>query len=342
MKKTITTIILATAILGVTQGQRIGSFSLAEVTALGPSASFTPTNNTTTAGDLQIVYSPTADLSNVTAVITCGSSIVDQSTVPTNFENPVKGIKLTDATDPNNPKWALYDVTCKKVQPTTLPFTLEMTANMAESWTTSTKGWAAACIQKKQTETRFGNPKSNLITHFSDIPKLLQYTINASTEAFDDGAVFDIEESANGSDWTVVVSYTKDNMPGSKALPADKVKENELKVSSRYVRFCYTLRPGKSNVTISTLTITKDTQSAIETLSSDAVQLYPIPAASILNITAPQAIKSVALYNTTGQLVLRSMAVESQLSIEGIANGYYNALITLEDGSQVSKAIIKN
>lgn len=355
MKTKIFTLLCLSAFAVFTaQAQRITSFTLDNATSLGHSCAFNPTNNDETSpGDLQIVYPQGADLTNSNAVME-GTFTLVTDPMPTDWST-VQNIQVMTTSDDGVDSHAWYDITCKVINPTTLPLYLDASSNLGDNWTTETEGWAAACIAKNQTNIRFGNAYANFILAFTDTPDSLFYSINIAAETASAGTVFDVEESADGITWTQIAQYTEENFPGSQATSAEKAQAHELLSTTRYVRWYYSTRVSGNVSLTSDLIVTKGEDvdggdgepddepedGIFNTSKAVEIALSPVPAVDVLNISAPEAVATVTICNIAGQTVASYANVGTQVSVSNLAAGSYLAIVTLEDGTKAVKSFIK-
>lgn len=332
------------AITTATFAQRISNFTLEGLNNLGHSAAFNPTNNDENKpGDLQIVFPQNADLSNANAVIESGTATVE-TPMPTDWTQ-VQIIKLsqTDTTTTVTTN-AWYQITCKKIIPTILPFALATTveSNFAEQWTGTTEGWAGACLSKSQKNCRFGNANANLIVAFTDEPDSLFFNINIAAEAAVAGTVFDVEESADGITWTKLFQFTEANFPGSQATKAEKAQACQLLSTTRYLRWWYSNRvSGNVSLTDELIVTKKDNTALHNATANQSVKLYPIPAVDVLNIASENEIAEIRICSLTGQTLQTIVNPPSQINISDCSTGTYQAFIKLNDGRVAVKTFLK-
>ena len=72
-----------------------------------------------------------------------------------------------------------------------------------------------------------------------------------------------------------------------------------------------------------------------ENILANAVQVYPNPAADVLNVTKVSSNAVYAIYNLAGQLVAKGKVVNNQVQVSKLAKGVY--MITVENDGQTSK-----
>jgi hypothetical protein len=72
-----------------------------------------------------------------------------------------------------------------------------------------------------------------------------------------------------------------------------------------------------------------------ENFVANAVQVYPNPAADVLNVTKVSSNAVYAIYNLAGQLVAKGKVVNNQVQVSKLAKGTY--MITVENDGQTSK-----
>lgn len=320
-------------------GQRISSFSIEGITSCGPSSAFNPSNNSeTTIGDLQIVFPAGTDLSNVTPVFDCGTNAsVVTTPIPTDFTSPVKKLKVEMS---DHSSWALYDITCKVIKPVALPFSVFMTSptTSSDSWTTSTEGWAAARIDKGQTIARFGGAKANLIVAFSDRPDSLYYSINAAG-TLEATSIFDVEESADGINWTILEKFDANNaMPIGAATPAEKAKKCKLKSTTRYIRWFFNTRTSV-NVTVQNISVTKSDETGITNIFAASTKVFVQNGS--LNIVSNEIITGLEIFALNGQLLAKIDNPASQVNIADLLAGCYIVKLKNATGQTAVSRFIK-
>ncbi len=73
------------------------------------------------------------------------------------------------------------------------------------------------------------------------------------------------------------------------------------------------------------------------------VTLYPVPASSYLNVTVPEGIKSIRMFNSFGQTVLEQndrLQMSTRLNLRGLTAGVYTMQIITDQDNMISKTII--
>lgn len=322
--------------------QRISQMTVEGHTSLVPFAAFNPTNNTTTAGDGQIVFPATADLSNVNVTLNCGTdaTITEPATLPTNWTSTVSGIKVVKTADGT---YAYYNITAKKIIPASLPFTLTTgTGNFdSNSWTSVTVGWAAACIDKAQSLIRFGSAKRSFVVAFSNAPDSLIYTMKSLGTWSGSNNVFDIDGSADGITWTSICQYNSTNiMPASSPSVIAKLK---LDQGYRYIRWIYTTRnsgAGAFNVSLENITVTKAQATGIQNAEEQSACVF-FDAGNNLQLTNAVSIKNIRIYNLIGNLLLDCKNPKASIEMPQLSAGVYVSKIVLDNGKTISAKLIR-
>jgi len=337
MKKITLTLLAASFLCGSVIGQRISTMTIAGQTSLVPFAAFNPTNNSETAGDGQIVYPATADLSNVGVTLNFGTEATLDApvTLPTDWTSTVTGIKLTSTVSPFN--WAKYNITVKKIIPATLPLQIKTgTGNFdSNSWTNQTVGWAGACISVGQTNIQFGSANRSFVVAFTDSPDELIYTIKALNWTTSVN-VFDVEGSADGVKWETIVKY--DGTTTIEATTAAKIK---LDPAIRYIRWIYSARGAKVNVSLENITVTKSTASSTFTPEELLVKVFVRPESNEIQLNGSDLVSDISLYDLTGNLLFSQKNPGASVSIPTLRAGIYVSKLTLTSGKNFSTKIAK-
>lgn len=324
--------------------QRISALTIEGVPSCVPFASFTPTNNSLTVpGDGQIIYPDGTDLSNVNVSVSYGTEATLDAPVPwpTDWTNTITGVKITSTVSPFN--WALYNITLKKIKPAALPLEIKTgTGNFdSNSWTTSTVGWAGACIDKTQTLIRLGSAKRSFMVAFSNAPDSLIYTIKALGTWAGSNNIFDVDGSVDGISWTSIVQYnaTTPMPPSSPAVIA------RLKIASeyRFIRWIYTTRnaaPGNFNVSLENIMVTKDTSTGVMTPMEQGVKIFSA-GNNTLHLDNADQVKSLKVYHVSGAKVLDVTYPSTDINVNSLVPGVYISEIGLKSGNVVTTKFFK-
>lgn len=241
------------------QAQAFSTFELEGVTMAskiaGASTQTTEEMDESNLGTVTVICTADADLSNSTAVVTYTTS-----SAPTTYPE----VLPTDWTETQyvrlfrSNKYRWYAVDCYKMQAATLPYTLDTQldeGNFVDTWSKETIGWAYSGLTTDQKMVRFGSTGATFILAFSEEADSIFYNINSVTNS--DGTILDVEESADGMNWTTLIQYTENNLAESTATAEEKAQALELLSTTRYVRFQYTNR-NSSNISLTgDLTVTK-------------------------------------------------------------------------------------
>ena len=78
----------------------------------------------------------------------------------------------------------------------------------------------------------------------------------------------------------------------------------------------------------------------IEEIAND-VNVYPNPATDMINITTPDNVLRVEIFNMQGQLVKAESGEVNTISVKDLANGIYTLKLTTDNGSSVHKIVKK-
>ena len=82
------------------------------------------------------------------------------------------------------------------------------------------------------------------------------------------------------------------------------------------------------------------TESGINTVSNDAVRVYPNPANDVLHVEA-NGINRIEVIDLAGRIVLTSTQAENTINVSGLANGVYMLRTTTTEGVNVQKIVKK-
>ncbi|MCP9610982.1 T9SS type A sorting domain-containing protein [Coprobacter tertius] len=345
MKKKIFTLFICTIFAGTLFGQRLTTFTIEGAVALSPLGTLNPKNNDEKkTGTAEIIYPSTVDLTNVTASLNLPESVklIEPAVLPTDFSQKVTGIKIQN--DPNagaaNSDWAIYSIECKSLAPTEDEIDLTFPLDI-DNWSSEThKGWAGTALKNSGNSTRLESDRRSIVLSFSYAPQELSYAVNGSVDS--PTAELNVEESADGVNWTIIHKYDAANpIPAGKATPAEKNKSAELKQDSRFVRFVLA-KKNNSNVAFTAMKVTKFLSGLnTEKDNEDGIKVYPNPVTDILNIDSDRAVSNIIVTNISGQTVMQVARPSRQISVSGLADGYYQVLIIQADGSRSVKRIVK-
>lgn len=339
MKKLTSLLVLMVVTISLS-AQRISALTIDGIPSCVPFAAFNPTNNSETVlGDGQIIYPDGTDLSNVNVALNVGTDAFVESPnpLPTDWSSTVTGIKVTK-TDLS--AWAKYSIILKKIKPASLPLEIKTgTGNFdSNSWTTSTVGWAGACIDKSQTLIRLGSAKRSFMVAFNSAPDSLVYTIKYLSTPWSTSNVFDVDGSADGINWTSIVQYNATN-----AMPlTSPAVITKLKISSQYrfVRWIYTTRVATANVSLENILVTKDTSTSVLSPREQGVRLYNA-GGNNLRLENQNEVESLRIYNLSGTLVLEQKKPASLISVQNLVSGIYLADIRLKSGNVVTNKFVR-
>ncbi len=339
MKKT-TLLLSLLVITASVSAQRISSLTIDGKPSCVPFAAFNPTNNSLTVpGDGQIIFPESTDLSNVNVTLNYGTAAtLDAPTPwPTDWTNTITGIKLTSTVSPFN--WALYNVTLKKIKSGTLPLEIKTGAGNfdSNSWTTSTVGWAGACIDKNQNVVRFGSANRSFMVAFDSAPDSLIYTIKYLGTPWSTTDIFDVDGSADGINWSSIIQYNAVTaMPLSSPTVITKLK---LSSAYRYIRWIHTKR-ASSNVSLENILVTKDIDTYVLSTKEQGVKLYNASSES-LRLDNSEEVNSIRIYSISGALVLEEMNPSSTITFREFDKGVYLSEIRLKSGNTIKTKFIR-
>ena len=98
----------------------------------------------------------------------------------------------------------------------------------------------------------------------------------------------------------------------------------------------------QSSMQIDYVRVYQNTGLSVDDVFANRLSVYPNPSTNVINIATEDAIDSVELYNTLGQLVLRKNVTPKKLDVEGIKAGVYFLKIHSGDLYVVKSVIINN
>ena len=320
--------------------QRISALTIEGLPSCVPFAAFNPTNNSETVlGDGQIIYPDGTDLSNVNVSLNVGtdSYVESPNPLPTDWSSTISGIKVTKN---DLSSWAKYNVTLKKIKPAALPLEIKTgTGNFdSNSWTTSTVGWAGACIDKNQTLIRLGSAKRSFMVAFSNAPDSLIYTIKYLSSPWSTSNVFDVDGSVDGINWTSIVQYNATN-----AMPlTSPAVVTRLKISSeyRFIRWIYTTRVATANVSLENILVTKDTSTSVLTPMEQGVRIFSA-GNNLLRLENADQVKALKIYHVSGALVHDEKHPSADINIYSLVPGVYIGEISLKSGNVITTKFFK-
>lgn len=77
----------------------------------------------------------------------------------------------------------------------------------------------------------------------------------------------------------------------------------------------------------------------IDEVDSELLTVYPNPTSAMLNVKSSEAVKSIVVFSTTGQQVMR-LAGEQQVDLSSLANGTYVVRVELANGTVGTRTVI--
>jgi hypothetical protein len=78
----------------------------------------------------------------------------------------------------------------------------------------------------------------------------------------------------------------------------------------------------------------------IEEIAND-VNIYPNPATDVINITTPDNVQRVEIFNMQGQLVKAETGAVMSISVKDLATGMYTLKLTTDNGTSIHKIVKK-
>lgn len=325
MKKIFSLLFLLAGITSIVTGQSIATISIDGT--LAPAS-----RRTTTPGEIQAVVAPDFDLSNVVIHYTLEDGCELASPMPSDFSsiNP-QTVTVRKTADQTTKNWA---ITIKKITPAELPFEQAFSSsNPTDSWSSSTVGWAASGIDPNNSSVaRFGTAPVSFVVAFNIAPASVSYELfMVGTSNF--SGEFMVEESADGQEWTTIQAYSSTNPMNKQANKETETKE--LKSTSRFIRWVYTLRSG-INVNLAKFSVAA-ANSSIKNQQPEADLLYQtVPGEVFFN----KEIQRVDVYSLLGTTI-HSDLNENRLLFSDGTKGIAVLRIVLNDGSVASYKVTK-
>ncbi len=324
--------------------QRIKSMTIDGLTSCVPLGYFNPKNNGAKKGIGEIIYPAGTDLSNVTVNLDAGADpIVAPDPLPKDWTSTVTDIKVEKQDDPS--QWAEYDITAKVINPAPLPLEINTGSDGdfdSTSWTTATKGWAAACIDTKdayKSFVRFSSEKRSFVIAFTDAPDKLTYKIKFNGVWADKpDNIFDVDASEDGVNWTSLVKYDSSNpMPES----ATQIEE-DLDSKYRYVRWVFTKRHSKGgSIVLEDIKVTKTT-SSVQDIYLEKIGARFLETSNTLVLKDNSLVSRLSVYNLTGTMLYSENTPQNRIELANLTTGVYFISMETTNGLVVSKKILKN
>lgn len=336
MKKILTLVAAMALVASAAQAQRISNLVITEGEAtVYPLSKCGSTNPSATAnGEIQMVFAADQSFNNLT-VVPEGCNLV--STMPTDFTNKVMDIEVADKTDAS--KTAKYNIQFKHISPIDIPED-GLTFKFGGDGLTEGQGWSGSQFgpgSEGGTSGSLGMIRRGLVLAFND-PGTLTFSIKGTGDGWADGTIVDVEETADGINWTSVVTFNDEN----KLSTALTTNNYDLNLATKYVRFIYTNKPSgsKVNISIDKIKVTKGQGSNIS--NNTAAQASAFVANGELNIVNANEVAKVEVFNIAGLNALTQVRPANTISLNALSNGVYLVRLTTIDGNvATSKVAIK-
>jgi hypothetical protein len=289
-----------------------------------------------TPNELNVVVPQSFDLSavKINAVPEEGAEI--DGALPEDFSvNATQDITLKKADDSGSRTWHL---TIRKVKPSPLPLTVEFaaTGTTTAAWTPETVGWSYAGIDVSQKAVaRYGTATVSFIAAFNEAPANVSYTLNSLSPGFEDGNQFDVDASADGTNWRNIrrFSGTETGVP---TTATDYT--TDLQTTDRYVRWVYVNR--KVNLNLKKFSVAKATNNvSLSRPSVDQPSVFHQPAPGEIVFTQPAT--KAEVYNLLGKLTAVYDHPSGNISIADGTKGIVIVRATLNDGAIVDRKAVK-
>lgn len=153
------------------------------------------------------------------------------------------------------------------------------------------------------------------------------------TESELNSSHFEIERSETGRDWVAIGLVPAKNIPGESA----EYLYTDQNITAK--RIYYRLKMTDRD---STFAYSQIRSVAFGTESE--VAAYPNPVGSegdIQILLGEKGIKSVRIYDLAGKLVLKSGIADVKVNVQELPAGKYILHIEMQDGSKISRTILK-
>jgi hypothetical protein len=125
---------------------------------------------------------------------------------------------------------------------------------LPNGWTTNITGYytSSSYTHSPPNAIKFEATAMFLTINFVDEPDTLRYYLRGASFS---GGTFDIQQSVNGSSWTVVHTFTAANIPNASLASAAPFKDL-ISANTRFVRFVYTTKVS-GNVCVDDILVSK-------------------------------------------------------------------------------------
>ena len=188
---------------------------------------------------------------------------------------------------------------------------------------------------------------ATLIAHLDSSPGTLSFDLKgmkSGTPSSYNGITFLVSESADGIQWTTVVSLNESDISSEEFSHFEEIP---LAASTRYIRWLLASATN-GNTQLNDIIITRqpvDTSddSGIDDHGSDVPAPYPNPASTFFRWNLCEDAQMVQLYNESGALIRQWNNVPNgdDLDISGISPGLYILQAKTNVGKATKKLIIK-
>ncbi|MCR4878869.1 MAG: T9SS type A sorting domain-containing protein, partial [Bacteroidales bacterium] len=188
---------------------------------------------------------------------------------------------------------------------------------------------------------------ATLIAHLDSSPGTLSFDLKgmkSGTPSSYNGITFLVSESADGIQWTTVVSLNESDISSEEFSHFEEIP---LAASTRYIRWLLASATN-GNTQLNDIIITRqpvDTSddSGIDDHGSDVPAPYPNPASTVVRWNLCEDAQMVQLYNESGALIRQWNNVPNgdDFDISGISPGLYILQAKTNVGKATKKLIIK-
>ena len=155
----------------------------------------------------------------------------------------------------------------------------------------------------------------------------------------DCGATWANVYSKSGATLATVTDYVTSNFIPTDAQWREEIVDLSGIADNDDVILKFEFRSGYgNNVWIDNVKVMNGT--GIEEIAND-VNIYPNPATDVINITTPDNVQRVEIFNMQGQLVKAETGAVMSISVKDLATGMYTLKLTTDNGTSIHKIVKK-
>ncbi|MBO7625373.1 MAG: T9SS type A sorting domain-containing protein, partial [Bacteroidales bacterium] len=114
---------------------------------------------------------------------------------------------------------------------------------------------------------------------------------------------------------------------------------DSLYMDGEYTVYCDSIQELSSK----TVSFRIENGSAVKDCAESTLRVFPNPTSEQLNVTCGEEMRSIALFNPTGQQVLRvnPNAPQAELQVSGLPRGLYLLKVETAGGTAVRKVVVE-